>query len=99
MPPAAVRRAAASALRTLDFTIHKDSNNEIEASKKRHIGVLIGAGGEKVILQFKTSRQGGLEGTLVTGETKKSFVGRVAQKSWTTAVLAQTACVLRDAIR
>jgi hypothetical protein len=95
MPVAKVKTATLAALATLDFTIHKDSGNEIEASKKRHIGVVIGAGGEREILHFEPAQQGGQKGTRVTGETKKSFTGRLAQKSWTGAVLAQTACNLR----
>lgn len=95
MPVAKVKTAALAALATLDFTIHKDNGNEIEASKKRHIGVVIGAGGEREILHFEAAQQGGQKGTRVTGETKKSFTGRLAQKSWTAAVLAQTACNLR----
>ncbi len=95
MPLARVKKATLDALGTLDFTIHKDEGNEIEASKKRHIGVVIGAGGEREILQFEAATEGGQRGTRVTGATKKSAVGRLAQKSWTAAVLAQTACNLR----
>jgi hypothetical protein len=95
MPTAQVKKAAMAALTTLDFTIHKSGGNEIEASKKRHIGVVIGAGGEREILRFSAAEQGGQKGTRVFGETKKNFVGRVTQKSWTAAVLAQTACNLR----
>ena len=94
-PPETVKRAAVSALTSLDFNIHKNAGNEIEASKKRHLGVIVGAGGERVILTFeKTSR-----GTRVIGETRKSLVGRVAQKTWTAAVLAQIACKLRESGR
>lgn len=96
MPLAKVKKAAAAALKTLDFHIRRNANNEIEASKRRHIGALVGAGGEKVILHFKETQQGGQNGTRVTGETRKTFVGRVAQKSWTNAVLAQTTCILRE---
>jgi len=95
MPVAKVKQAALEALVTLDFTVHKNSREEIEASKKRHIGALVGAGGEREILRFAAAKQSGREGTRVTGETKKTFVGRVARKSWTAAVLAQTACNLR----
>jgi hypothetical protein len=91
-PPEVVKRAAVSALDSLDFTIHKNSNNEIEASKKRHIGVLVGAGGERVILTFEKTQRG----TRVIGETKKRVVGRMAQKTWTRAVLAQIACKLSE---
>jgi len=91
-----VRRAAAAALKSLDFNIHKDAGNQIEATRKRHLGVVVGKGGERVILNFHESQRGGQPGTLVTGQTKKAFVGRLGQKSWTNAVLAQTACVLRE---
>ncbi|HYW46853.1 MAG TPA: hypothetical protein VE959_28560, partial [Bryobacteraceae bacterium] len=77
-------------------TIHKNAGNEIEASKRRHIGVVIGKGGERVTLRFAEAQQGSQRGTRVTGETRKSVIGRLAQKSWTNAVLAQTACMLRS---
>lgn len=93
-PLNSVVAAARAALRSLDFAIHQDTGKDIEASKRRHIGAIVGAGGERLILHFETSQQGGHTGTLVTGETKKSFVGRVAQKSWTNVVLAQIACHL-----
>jgi len=95
-PPEAVRRAAVSALDGLDFNIHKTSKNEIEASKKRHIGVIVGAGGERVILTFQKTERGGQSGTRVIGETKKSFVGHMAQRTWTDAVLAEIGCKLRS---
>jgi hypothetical protein len=98
-PPEAVRRAAVSALGNLDFTIHKNSNNEIDASRKRHIGAIVGAGGERVILTLQKARSGGRSGTRVIGETKKNFVGRVTQKTWTDAVLAQIACKLGESSR
>jgi len=91
----AVRQAATRAFATLDFTIHSSSGHEIEASKKRHLSAVVGAGGEKVILHFAGARKGGQAGTRVTAETKKSIVGRVSQRSWTTAVLAQIGCNLR----
>ncbi len=99
MPVATVKKEAVAALKSLDFTIHKDAGNEVEASRNRHIGVIIGSGGERVVLQFVVAQQGGQKGTRITAETKKSIVGRLAQKSWTNAVLAQTACMLKDAPR
>jgi hypothetical protein len=96
MPVAQVKQAALKALTTLDFKIHKESGNEIEASKKRHASAVIGAGGEREILQLEPAQQGGQRGTRVTGETKRNVVvGRVTQKSWTAAVLAQIACNLK----
>lgn len=92
-PVARVKQAAVDALRTMDFTIHRNDPNEIEASKKRGIGVVVGAGGERETLHFEAAQQGNQQGTRVTGETKKSGVGR--QKPWTGAVLAQIACILK----
>lgn len=91
----AVKTAAGAALSGLDFNIQKDTGNDWEASKRRHIGAIVGAGGERLTLHFENAHQGKQAGTLVTGETKKSFVGRVTQKSWTSAVLAQITCQLR----
>jgi hypothetical protein len=95
-PPDAVSRAAISALDALDFKVNQNTAKEIEAQKRRHIGAVIGAGGEKVRLTLKKAEEGGKSGTLVTGQTKKNFVGLLAQRTWTDAVLAQTACELRE---
>jgi len=94
--PEAVRRAAVAALESMDFNIRKNTGKEIEANKKRHIGVIVGAGGERVTLTFQKSERNGQSGTRVTGETRKNFVGRLAQRTWTDAVLAQMACKLRE---
>ena len=93
--PEEVKKAAREALARLDFNLHKDAGNEMEASKRRHIGVVVGAGGERLLLHFEKSHEGNQAGTMVTGETRKSLVGRLAQKSWTNAILAQIACHLR----
>jgi hypothetical protein len=95
-PVEAVRKAAALALQNLDFTIHKNASQEMEASKRKHFSAVVGAGGERLLLHFSSAQKGGQSGTRVTGETKKSFVGRLSQKSWTRAVLAQIACNLRS---
>lgn len=91
----AVRQAAIRAFTNLDFAIHSSTAHEMEAGKRRHLSAVVGAGGERVILHFASAHQGGQAGTRVTAETKKSITGRLAQKSWTTAVLAQIACNLR----
>jgi hypothetical protein len=90
-----VRQAALQAFTNLDFTIHSSTAHEMEASKRRHLSAVVGAGGERVILHFSSVHKGGQAGTRLTAETKKSIVGRLAQKSWTTAVLAQIGCNLR----
>ncbi len=80
----------------LEFTA---INKEIEASKKRHMDAIVGVGGERVILTFKATEEGGQNGTRVVGETKKNFIGHVSQRTWTDAVLAQIACKLRASSR
>jgi len=91
----AVRQAAIQAFANLDFTVHSSTAHDMEASKKRHLSAVIGAGGERVILHFSSAKKNGQVGTRLVGETKKTFTGRLAQKSWTTAVLAQIGCNLR----
>jgi hypothetical protein len=91
----AVRRATVQAFENLDFTVHKDTPGEMEASKRRHLSAVVGAGGERLILHFSAAKKGGQSGTKVTAETKKSIIGKLAQKSWTGAVLAQIACNLK----
>lgn len=92
----AVRRAANTALSTLDFQIHRNDQHEIEASKRGHLNAVVGAGVEHMILRFASVQRNGQRGTLVTGETKKTLVGRLTQKSWTSAVMAQISCNLRS---
>lgn len=92
---AKVKEAAIGALNALEFEVKKDAGNDVEANKKRHVGVFVGSGGEKVVLHFAEAEEGGQKGTRVSGETKKGFVGRAGQKSWTNAVLTQTACNLK----
>jgi len=94
MPPSKVRAALLKSLNDLEFHIHKATDTEIEASKKRHIGLVVGSGGEKMTLHFEAATEGGRRGTLVAGETKKGLVMRAGQKSWTNAILDQANCVL-----
>jgi hypothetical protein len=91
----AVRRAAMQAFANLDFVIHNSTAHEMEASKKGRLNTVVGAGTERVILHFSSGHQNGQAGTRLTAETKRGFMGRVTQKSWTTAVLAQISCNLR----
>lgn len=91
----AVRAAALQAFANLDFTIHNSTDHELEASKKGRLNTVVGAGTEKVILRFESTSSNGQNGTKVVGETKRGIMGRVTQKPWTGAVLAQIACNLR----
>jgi hypothetical protein len=94
-----VKEAAVEALQALEFEVKKNTKDSLEAHKARHVGVFVGSGGEKVRLDFREDEQNGQKGTMVTGETKKGFVGRAGQKTWTDAVLAQTACILQKEVQ
>jgi len=85
----AVRAAALQAFANLDFTVHNSTAHEMEAAKKGR------AGTERVILRFESTSSNGQDGTKVVGETKRGIMGRVTQKPWTGAVLAQIECNLR----
>lgn len=91
----AVRSAAVKAFANLGFAIHNSTTHDMEASKKGKLNTVVGAGTERVILHFANAHRNGQAGTRVVGETKRGFMGRVTQKSWTSAVLAQIGCNLR----
>jgi hypothetical protein len=91
-----VKEAMIGALASLEFEVKKDTGNEISAQKSRHVGVFVGSGGETVILKLGEAEEGGKKGTSVEGETKKGFVGRAGQKSWTNAILDQAACIMSE---
>ncbi len=93
-PPATVYKAAEAALANLDFTIHKQTATELEAARGKRVGAIIGAGGERVSLRLEAHREGGRSGTLVTGLTNQGLAGKITQRSWTSAVLAEIACQL-----
>jgi len=95
LPLPKVKAAATEALQALEFEVKEKTNDSLEAHKARHMGLFVGSGGEKVVLSFREAEQNGQKGTMVTGKTKKSIIGIVGQKTWTSAVLAQTACVLQ----
>lgn len=95
LPLPKVKEAATEALQALEFEVKKDTKDSLEAHKTRHMGIFVGSGGEKVLLNFREAEQNGQKGTMIVGKTKKSPIGIAGQKTWTSAVLAQTACVLQ----
>lgn len=95
-PIATVKAAVIDAMKSIEFEIKKDAANDLEGKRKRHIGVMVGSGGETLAVQLKEAEEGGVKGTRVVAETKKGFVGRAGQKSWTNAVLDQTERILKE---
>ena len=94
-PMPAVKQAAIDALHALEFEVKEKNDGSLEGHKTRHIGLFVGSGGEKVVLKLREGDEDGHKGTIVAGKTKKNMIGIVGQKTWTSAVLAQTACVLQ----
>ncbi len=95
-PKEKVKEALIDALKSIEFEVKKDEGNKVEANRKRHVGVFVGSGGEKLVAQIEEAEQSGVKGTRVIAETKKGFMGRAGQKSWTNAVLDQTECILKE---
>ena len=91
-----VKEATIDAMKSIEFEVKKDKGNELEAQRKRHVGVFVGSGGETVVVQFQEAEEGGAKGTRVIAETKKGFVGRAGQKSWSNAVLDEAERILKE---
>lgn len=98
-PMAQVKEAIVSAMKGLEFEMGKQTDTGFEANRKRHFGVMVGSGGEVLVVQMKEAEEGGVKGTKVTMETRKTFAGRVGQKTWTSAVLDQTDCMLKATMK
>lgn len=96
-PLAKVKEAIIDAMKGAEFEVKKDRGNELEAQRKRHVGVFVGSGGETLVVQLKEAEEGGVKGARVVAETKKGFVGRAGQKSWSNAVLDQAERILKEA--
>lgn len=91
-----VKAAMVSALNSNEFEVKKEEGNELEAKHKRHVGAFVGSGGETLIVNFQEAEEGGAKGTHVSAETKKGFVGRAGQKSWSDAVLDEAERILKE---
>lgn len=76
--------AAKQALTTFgcDVKKEKEKADYLECTRDRHVGVFVGAGGEKVTVKLSAK---GSE-TRVEIKTGKGFVGRVGKKNWSTPI-------------
>ena len=75
-PMDAVQRAVKIGMQTYGFDIKKEKADYLEGTRSRHVGVVVGSGGEKVTVQL--SPESG--GTRVKIETGKGFVGRMGKR-------------------
>ena len=81
-PIAKVLDAAKQALNTYGCDVKKEKPDYLECTRDRHVGVVVGSGGEKVTVQLGAN---GNE-TRVEIKTGKGFVGRLGKKNWSTPI-------------
>jgi hypothetical protein len=83
-PMAKVLDAARLAMATYGCDSKKDKEKAdyLECTRDRHVGVMVGSGGEKVTV--KLSEKG--SETRVEIKTGKGFVGRLGKKNWSTPI-------------
>jgi hypothetical protein len=93
--PDKVKQAVVDAMKAVEFTVDKQTDTEVQGQRKRHFGVMVGSGGENLMVTLAPATEKGVSGTKVTAETKKTFAGRVGQKNWTDAVLERAGCLLK----
>ena len=92
-PMDAVQRAVKIGMQTYGFDIKKEEADYLEGTRSRHVGVVVGSGGEKVTV--KLSPESG--GTRVKIETGKGFVGRAGKKNWSTPIFNEALKALKGA--
>lgn len=66
-------------LTALDARIESEKADSITAQRNRHIGVLVGSGGEELFVNWNPVAA---DKTYVTVATKTGFVGGAGQKAW-----------------
>jgi hypothetical protein len=83
-PMPKVLDAARLAMATFGCDSKKDKEKAdyLECTRDRHVGVMVGSGGEKVTV--KLSEKG--SETRVEIKTGKGFVGRLGKKNWSTPI-------------
>ena len=78
------REIAKKALAAVDSTIQSETDAEIKAQRNRHIGVIVGSGGEELAVGLKPVSAGS---SFVTVATKTGFVGGAGQKAWSCEII------------
>ena len=81
-PMGQVLAAAKRALDTYGCDVKKEKPDYLECTRDRHVGVVVGSGGEKVTVQLSAKGSD----TRVEIKTGKGFVGRLGKKNWSTPI-------------
>jgi hypothetical protein len=66
-------------LTAVDASIESEQPESIKAQRNRHIGLLVGSGGEELFVNWNAVAA---QKTYVTVATKTGFVGGAGQKAW-----------------
>lgn len=67
----------------VDATIETEKADSVMAQRNRHIGLLVGSGGEELFVNWNAMG----EKTYITVATKTGFVGGAGQKAWSCQVV------------
>jgi len=94
-PAAKVLEAARQALTAYGCELKKEQPDYLECTRSRHVGVMVGSGGEKVTVQLTDK---GAE-TRVQIKTGKGFVGRLGKKNWSTPIFDDMMTTLKGSQR
>jgi hypothetical protein len=83
---------ATRVLSAVDAKVTETTATQIKAQRNRHIGLLVGSGGEELHVTF---RPAAVNSTFVTVATKTGFVGGAGQKAWSCQVIDQMVTMAR----
>ena len=77
---------ATKVLTAIDATVSEKTATQVKAQRNRHIGLLVGSGGEELSVTLTPVQN---DRTFVAVATKTGFVGAVGQKGWSCQVVDQ----------
>jgi hypothetical protein len=83
---------ASKVLAGVDATVTASSATQIKAERNRHIGLLVGSGGEELNVTLQPVSN---NSTFVTVATKTGFVGGAGQKAWSCQIVDQMVTMAR----
>lgn len=77
---------ATKVLAAVDSTVSEKTATQVKAQRNRHIGLLLGSGGEELSIGLNPVQN---NQTFVTVATKTGFVGGAGQKAWSCQIIDQ----------
>lgn len=83
---------ATRVLTALDASVTENTPAQIKAQRNRHIGLLVGSGGEELNVTLRPLSN---SSTFVTVATKTGFVGGAGQKAWSCQIVDQMVSMAR----